>query len=436
MSNGWTDPTNFVDAIREIQKTLDRVLRGSTSVSAAFNERDLASALDGIVAPVIYRTPTEPVAGASDGTGGTYPDPLPSNAIWFDTDDGNRVKVRNPLNTAWVEADQVLTGVTLQTNPEPYVGLKFADNGLVAYGPDGPDAGSDGDVTFFIDATTGSLIAVGGVFVGGEISGAIVTGGLLRTSDTGKRFEIDGPGDIIRIYSGVAGEIPGAIDPNSLFGTGAVEFRPGSDPTYTQPSKTQMWSTGPTGRGGWSTTASYMYLGSPSAHMEMPSNGNILLIADLVVVDTDLKVTGDINADGTVTGAFLYAGNGVGASSVPAYFTPGGALSRTPPPSTREAKQDFEPLTLEQARTLLEVEPTFFRYKTGPEEHPTLGVIAEQAEEVGAEHWIRRDEEGQPNGFRYDEVPPALMLLMRDMQEQVSTLKEEVARLSSLVEQQ
>jgi hypothetical protein len=122
----------------------------------------------------------------------------------------------------------------------------------------------------------------------------------------------------------------------------------------------------------------------------------------------------DLNGGGT-TGASI--GNG-------------GRIIRTV--SSRRYKSNITPMPIETARTVLELEPVTYTLK---EEHGEVGhrvypgFIAEQADEVGAKLWVNYDTEGQPDGFRYDEVTSALVMLVKELTGRVEALEAQVQAL-------
>lgn len=119
---------------------------------------------------------------------------------------------------------------------------------------------------------------------------------------------------------------------------------------------------------------------------------------------------------------------GLGTTS--ASIDNGGKLIRTP--SSRRYKEDVEPLALDDAVKVLDLEPVTFHLKSEAEldGRPTYpGFIAEQAAEVGADLWVNYDAEGKPDGFRYAEVVAALVPIVRDQRDAIARLE---ARITDL----
>lgn len=119
-----------------------------------------------------------------------------------------------------------------------------------------------------------------------------------------------------------------------------------------------------------------------------------------------------------------------GGGSTGANIGNGGRIVRAS--SSLRYKDDVEPLTLEDARKVLAIEPVTFRLKEeadDPNRRTYPGFIAEQAAEVGAELWVNRDREGRPDGIRYGEITAALVSVVRELDDQVTDLR---ARLAAL----
>ncbi|MCM0622517.1 hypothetical protein [Nocardioides bruguierae] len=82
----------------------------------------------------------------------------------------------------------LVTGLQIQTNEEPTVGLKLTDSGLIGYGPSGTP-------TFEYDAATGQVTVSGELTSGSTITGATVTGSLVQThsaANQGIKLKTDG----------------------------------------------------------------------------------------------------------------------------------------------------------------------------------------------------------------------------------------------------
>lgn len=64
------------------------------------------------------------------------------------------------------------------------------------------------------------------------IDGKTITGAVMQTDSTGKRVVVDGPNDVIQLYTGLSGETPGKVDPEVVGGKPRVAVRPASTPTH------------------------------------------------------------------------------------------------------------------------------------------------------------------------------------------------------------
>jgi hypothetical protein len=107
--------------------------------------------------------------------------------------------------------------------------------------------------------------------------------------------------------------------------------------------------------------------------------------------------------------------------------------------SSKRYKENIEPLTLDMAKTVLDIDSVTYEWKDkeqyGYGRFP--GVIAEQAHEVGAMPWVNYrndlDEDGNmvPDGFRYGEVTVAHNMLIKELYAEIEALKAEVRKLKS-----
>jgi len=126
------------------------------------------------------------------------------------------------------------------------------------------------------------------------------------------------------------------------------------------------------------------------------------------------------------------------SGGLPVYVTPSGQLGFNS--SSERYKTDITPLGPSTDR-LAQLRPVSFRVKTDPNGNVQYGLIAEEVDKVYPELVIR-DGEGRIQGVRYDELAPMLLnevqrqrATIAAQDEQVRTLTEQVARLSTLEQQ-
>lgn len=109
------------------------------------------------------------------------------------------------------------------------------------------------------------------------------------------------------------------------------------------------------------------------------------------------------------------------------YVTAAGKLGTLA--SSERYKTAVAPMGAETAR-LLALRPVTFRLKTDETATPQYGLIAEEVEKVYPE-LVTRDEQGQVDGVRYDELAPILLGQVQRQQAQIAALEGEVARLAA-----
>lgn len=202
---------------------------------------------------------------------------------------------------------------------------------------------------------------------------------------------------------------------------------------------------GPSGTGAAGLGLSYVSGGTGSIANLDGKTINIGASANSITVHDDLAVTGAVNATGAVNGTTVHGTGTVQTDS--GFFdnslAPGGTLTGANinasghivrAPSSRRYKSNIKPLKLDVARKILDLEPVTFTLKEearNKNRRTYPGFIAEQAAEVGAELWVDRDVDGNPDGFRYAETVAALVLLAREDRDQIADLKATVARLEA-----
>lgn len=249
-----------------------------------------------------------------------------------------------------------------------------------------------------------------------DATGKTVSNGTLQTNDdpTANRIVVrdDGSEGIIEFWSGQAGETKGSINPSvDTGGTGAHSLDMRTSHSASSPNN---------------TAARMQMLGSSAISGPiMQLLNSTTLNANDVTADaieaTTLETSGSITSD--ANGIFMndLAGGGVTTASI----NNSGRLIRTP--SSERYKDDVEPLTLDEARKVLDLKPVTFKMKDesgDPDRRTYPGFIAEQAAEVGAELWVNRDREGLPSGFRYGELTAPLLAIIRDLAARVERLEE------------
>ena len=144
-----------------------------------------------------------------------------------------------------------------------------------------------------------------------------------------------------------------------------------------------------------------------------------------------LSVKGEIHTNSTGTAGGLYDDVWSGGGSTYAYINTNGRIIRgAATPSSIRYKKNVKPLTIEQARVALNLESVTFDWKNqrmGQGRQP--GFIAEQAIEAGAELWVRYNEDGAPQEFRYADLTSAHNVLIKELYEEVEQLKEQIKLL-------
>lgn len=102
--------------------------------------------------------------------------------------------------------------------------------------------------------------------------------------------------------------------------------------------------------------------------------------------------------------------------------------------STRRVKKNIRNLGTD-VEALLALEPRVYNSKVEQDDpnRDFVGFIAEEAEELGLEHWVDRDDEGTVQGFFYSTWVVALQAIARSQRDQIATLEERLAALERKV---
>jgi hypothetical protein len=121
-------------------------------------------------------------------------------------------------------------GITVYSGGSATTGARIVMNSAGIAGFDATSTGSGNGATFSISASTGDAVFKGSIQSGSTISGAIITGGTIRTAASGTRIEMtSGASNILYFYGSTSQ--PGALRvdsdninlwaPGSTFGSGA-----------------------------------------------------------------------------------------------------------------------------------------------------------------------------------------------------------------------
>lgn len=190
------------------------------------------------------------------------------------------------------------------------------------------------------------------------------------------------------------------------------------------------------------TTGSGLSLGGTSAgqDVDFPSGGTL----------------GDSGSSG------LVANVGAGLFHVAGSGTYSGTWAQS---STRASKVAIKPITIEQAKRLLDLDPVTFKFREAylrdrdkrripaheRVDRPTgrkrrvkekvipgrvdkrrhAGLIAEDIEDAGLEELLTRNEDGSVQGVQYEKVTPYLLRLVQDQERRIAALEAVVSRQST-----
>lgn len=99
--------------------------------------------------------------------------------------------------------------------------------------------------------------------------------------------------------------------------------------------------------------------------------------------------------------------------------------------SSRRIKRDIAPVQLD-VDAVLGLEVVNFRYRAAADDSPLqVGVIAEQAEELGLEWLIQRDVDGIPDYFAYERLCLGLLAVAQRQRQELAELTERVAAIEA-----
>jgi polyhydroxyalkanoate synthesis regulator phasin len=159
------------------------------------------------------------------------------------------------------------------------------------------------------------------------------------------------------------------------------------------------------------------------------NNSGTNLVAGSYNVDIGWGVTGSGDETGIVrignptyaTATYVAAIAGTPVTGAAVYVTSGGQLGVLA--SSERYKTDITSLAADEQK-LQQLRPVTFHLKTEPQGTMQYGLIAEEVDKVYPELVIR-DEKGQIQGVRYDELAP---ILLREVQHQREQLTDERAQ--------
>jgi hypothetical protein len=100
--------------------------------------------------------------------------------------------------------------------------------------------------------------------------------------------------------------------------------------------------------------------------------------------------------------------------------------------STLRVKKNIRPLSVD-VDTILDLEPHRYRskIKTDDQKRDYVGFIAEEADALGLEEWVDRDDEGTIQGFNYATWVVALQAVARRQRDQIQSLEARLAALEA-----
>lgn len=287
------------------------------------------------------------------------------------------------LEARHVTADMVegllVTGRVLQTDAASNRGIKISTSGILGYDTSGVER-------FTVNPSTGLVSMIGGSIQSADILGAVV-----RTATTGNRMELrqeNGLG-IIKGWSGLANHTsyPTTVTLGQNVGSVTLALSSGT-----------LDGTGGTG-------AARLELLSASSNRPAAQ----VYTATSLLVENDVTLGGPSGTNKVTITSLTGSG---GATNV--QVNNAGVLSRAT--SSIRYKDNVSALPYD-AEQLLRLDPVQYTVKAEADDPrgPFFysGFIAEQAAELGLEHWIARDEEGRPESFRYDQWTAALHVIAR-----------------------
>ena len=273
------------------------------------------------------------------------------------------------------------------------------------------------------------------------IDGKTITGALVRTAGSGNRVQVYSSGGV------------GYID---FYGTSALR----GQLVATDSGSGAMTMYGSSG------SNSYISLGPNSIVMAglggltifapiTVSNGGISADVNYTSYFGNLRSNGNFIATGGVTCDDVGAGGGltdgtyIGQGTTGANINNNGRVTRV---STETMKKAIKPMTKKEAHSVLGLESFTFEYKKGkydaiPDPRRYPGFIAEQAAKAGAELFVARqhdvdrdpktrkirkvtrNQKGKPVGFRTEAVTVAHNVLIKELFQEVESMREQIAEL-------
>lgn len=251
---------------------------------------------------------------------------------------------------------------------------------------------------------TGVMLAVD------ALDGRLITGTTLRTAADGQRIVIRDDGDIgvVEAFSGHPKESePSRINPfTGPNGQVGIDIRSGR-------------STGSTARAGVIVASGTTDdLGNP-----IPSDASLFGQRVFVNGSEAIYLGGPVQVTngGTLHSPELYADTQIGTGFANALLSGQGRIVRDT--STRKAKRDIRDMPLHVARRVLKVRPVLYRRRAETDGPTYPGFIAEEAADVGADLWVTRNADGEPDGIRYPEVAVAHNAILADLVARVEELE-------------
>jgi hypothetical protein len=268
----------------------------------------------------------------------------------------------------------------------------------------------------------------------------------------------DTNGGVIEMWSGVTSEVlPTVIDPSSTGTWPYLQIKTGTTSTLTSRAYLTMYS---------NTAASGAFISMTADTINLVNSGNTLGLyiddannvvrvngtfsamgsVNLGTVNTSSANIGTLSGNTYVTGLFRseqnittnYNGSTAGGffdltrtTAVGAAWNSSGRIVAAS--SSIRYKENVSPMTLEQAKIVLDMQAVTFDWKAdqdrGTDRQP--GFIAEQASEAGAELWVVYNSDGQEESVRYPELTAAHNVLMNDLYKRIEELETKLAGLNA-----
>lgn len=147
-----------------------------------------------------------------------------------------------------------------------------------------------------------------------------------------------------------------------------------------------------------------------------------------------IQSNGDVQINPDVAGGKTVAiGHQTTANAANVHMDTSGRVYRST--SSRRYKQDERPADIDTS-AVLALQPRVFRTVDEVDEEgeaaPThVGFIAEEAADLGLEHWVGRDDDGEPESFAYSQFCVAQQAVIQAQQAQINDLAEKVSALTA-----